>query len=177
MEDSTTVIMLVLLLMLGGIIVGFQPTTKRRISVSSNDKKPVKLMALRKARDFRVFVYGTLKKGYNNHDMLGDYTPCGVAKVHDLALFIYTSGIPFAVPSEGDNIYGEIYIITQKDFDRINRMEYAAGYRRVQPRVNGTKTHMWIMYPAPSKGIKRTHIPQGLFTTSTAAEARSNDTN
>ena len=68
----------------------------------------------------KVFVYGTLKKGYDNHALLQGSKFIGVAVVANHIL--YGSTIPFAVENKSSHITGEVYEIddvTEKNLDKL----------------------------------------------------------
>jgi gamma-glutamylcyclotransferase (GGCT)/AIG2-like uncharacterized protein YtfP len=71
----------------------------------------------------KVFVYGTLKKGYGNHRLLVDSTFIGNA-VTKQRYHLTASGIPFVnktIPTS--NIVGEVYEVTDKQLDRLDSLE------------------------------------------------------
>jgi len=70
----------------------------------------------------KVFVYGTLKKGFGNHFLLKDSQFIKVDKVSGL---MYNIGpFPGAVPAKGDNpLHGEIYEIDETTLQRLDRLE------------------------------------------------------
>ncbi len=74
----------------------------------------------------RVFVYGTLKKGYGNHALLKDAQFIGEAVVKDHVL--YGSTIPFAVENEGTHITGEVYEIDDVTEINLDRLEGYPGW-------------------------------------------------
>lgn len=78
----------------------------------------------------RVFVYGTLKRGYGNHKLLAHCKKYqeedGVIEGFDL----YASGIPFAKHGEG-NLHVEIYLV---DFNVMRRLDELEGHPSMYKR-------------------------------------------
>ena len=62
----------------------------------------------------RVFVYGTLKRGYGNNRLLDNSTfvENAVLKDHSAIYSFGTGGFPVAFPAEGKNLTGEIWDIS-----------------------------------------------------------------
>lgn len=73
----------------------------------------------------KVAVYGSLKKGKYNHDLLGEAKYLGNIKVRG-ALYLVST---YPVLLSGDNEYdAEVYDVPEKDFAAVNYMEVRAGY-------------------------------------------------
>jgi len=109
------------------------------------------------------FIYGTLKKGFPNHERLGlDKTakflgPAELAgaKMYDLGLFpaIVMTGEP------KDVVQGELYNIEDEEcINRIRRMERAAGYDEVEVDIGGTKAKAFVFDHVPQKA---SHVEDG----------------
>jgi gamma-glutamylcyclotransferase (GGCT)/AIG2-like uncharacterized protein YtfP len=76
-----------------------------------------------------IFVYGTLKKGEFNHFMLKkDSKFVGNCEIDGYTLYDTGRGYPAAVKSENDKIEGELYEVSEENFERITRMELGANY-------------------------------------------------
>ena len=73
----------------------------------------------------RIFVYGTLKRGYALHDAyLRDCPLVGIATVTGFALT--GIGIPYLRPAEGCTVAGEVYEVNDPDLIRaLDRVEGA----------------------------------------------------
>ena len=73
-----------------------------------------------------VFVYGTLKKGYGNHSLIGDGEFWGEAITEDSS-FALTSVSPyggFPLVREGDKkVKGEVYLVSNKVLKRLDQLE------------------------------------------------------
>lgn len=71
----------------------------------------------------KVFVYGTLKKGYSNHRLLQTSEYIGNGKIEGYE--IYDLGFyPGIVPGDRkDEVYGEVYEITEETLVHLDRLE------------------------------------------------------
>lgn len=90
----------------------------------------------------KVFVYGTLKRGHENHALLQDSKFIGKSFVQNHTL--YGSVIPFAVENEGTYISGEVYEIddlTERNLDELEGYPDWYGKKMVE-----TKYGRAIMY-------------------------------
>lgn len=78
----------------------------------------------------KVFVYGTLKKGFGNHRRLEHVSKekNGVLQNH----MLYDSGFPVCTPHEGSSVTGEVYDIgdCQATLRSLDQLE---GYRENDP--------------------------------------------
>lgn len=97
----------------------------------------------------RLFVYGSLKKGFFNHDrfgfgdaatFLGEGTASGVSLVR-LGDLPY----PHAFVNEGGEVKGELYELEDTRIaDALDAMERGAGYESRQVQVNGADATMYV---------------------------------
>lgn len=106
-----------------------------------------------------IFVYGTLKRGFYNHDymMKGKSKFIGTARTANLAMVSAAGGsYPIAYPEKGSSIVGEVFTVDDKVFNRLEGMELGAGYKRVTKNiwVDGKKMEaiMWIHENRPKYG-------------------------
>ena len=98
---------------------------------------------MRKTMTHRVFVFGTLKRGFPNHDDfgLGPYFVADATTVDRYPLYVTSRWYSPAVvdePGSGNPISGELYDVDDEMLARIDRLEYVGkpnGYRRVCVRV------------------------------------------
>lgn len=96
----------------------------------------------------KLFVYGTLKKGFGNHHYLADARfLCTARTVEKYAM--YVNGIPFVVRTpKVSQIIGELYEIDDETMDRIDRLEgHPKFYCREKTTIeteDGQKTEAWI---------------------------------
>ena len=89
----------------------------------------------------RVFVYGTLKRGFHNHDLVmrrpgsdGQYTYIGPAQTAlPYPLFIDIYGVPYlADVRAGGSIAGELYDVTEEGLAALDELEgVPTRYQRV----------------------------------------------
>ncbi len=81
-------------------------------------------------RKTRVFVYGTLKRGFGNHRFIAQARFLGRAITSkDYAL--YVSGIPYVVRDEPVScIHGEVYAVDQSTLNTLDRLEGHPGWYR-----------------------------------------------
>ena len=71
----------------------------------------------------KLFVYGTLKRGFGNSILLRNSEFVGCATTKDF-FDVYDCGFPCAYPNQdGKRIYGEIYELTEQDFVFTDRLE------------------------------------------------------
>lgn len=99
----------------------------------------------------RLLVYGTLKRGFNNHRVLGDSHFIGVGVVPGGSLYGYAVdpmfGIPFAKMDGGAGVHGEIYEVEQEStLRRLDRLEgHPHGYRRTRVKLeDGSAVDMYV---------------------------------
>jgi gamma-glutamylcyclotransferase (GGCT)/AIG2-like uncharacterized protein YtfP len=99
-----------------------------------------------------VFIYGTLKRGFLNHRRMdralyrGDATANGL-RLYDLGPF------PMAVPEAGFRVDGEVYALTGRHLQALDRFEGAPRlYQRVPWTLNDGRV-AWI-YVGRSRQIR-----------------------
>ena len=81
--------------------------------------------------NYKIFVYGTLRRGFHNHDMMRHATHIGDGFTADnMRLMVHRShGIPFTWKDEaGKPLRGELYEISENHLLPIHTMEVFAGY-------------------------------------------------
>lgn len=85
------------------------------------------------ANQVLIFVYGSLRTGEYNNDLLIRSTKLCDASIRGFDL--YSLGVyPAIIPSSDLNhlVYGEVFRADPGEFLRIDRMELGAGYKAVQ---------------------------------------------
>lgn len=120
-------------------------------------------MEAKKKRTYKLFVYGTLKKGFHNHDyylgegksrFLGD-------AVTDSSFTLYIEALPFLVREASDGpVEGELYEIDEDTLYEIDGLE---GHPRVYKREfvtvydkDGNEVECFAyLYPNVFKGRRR----------------------
>jgi gamma-glutamylcyclotransferase (GGCT)/AIG2-like uncharacterized protein YtfP len=96
-----------------------------------------------------IAVYGTLKKGYGNHNYyLGDAKMVGKGKTKDRYPLV-VDGLPYLVDDKGKghNVEVEVYKVNDKTLASIDRLEgHPTWYKRkqVHVNVNGKTMLCWI---------------------------------
>lgn len=76
-------------------------------------------------KNMKIAVYGSLKKGKYNHDLLGDAKFLGDIKVKGTLYLVST----YPVLLQGENEYdAEVYDVPEHNFNTVSRMEVMAGY-------------------------------------------------
>ena len=100
-----------------------------------------------------LFVYGTLKRGYHNHQVyMHGARFLGTARLYGYTLLI--DGIPFAIPARPECfVEGELYDIPRQRLRAIDALEgHPRYYRRVLETVSfggqAVKAYVYI-YPHP----------------------------
>lgn len=102
----------------------------------------------------RLFVYGTLKRGFGNHDLLSESRFLGKAVTKD-KYALYESGIPFVFKYQPvSRIKGEVYEVSNDTLTNIDALEgHPYWYRREKVPVileDGREMEAWIyFYPVP----------------------------
>jgi len=69
-----------------------------------------------------VAVYGTLKRGYSAHKLMGNSEFIGETKLVDYALYS-DSGLPVIVPTTGSMVECEVYNVSEATFEGLSRYE------------------------------------------------------
>jgi gamma-glutamylaminecyclotransferase len=104
----------------------------------------------------RIFVYGTLKGGFPNHDRymqsaekLGNYR---TAENYPLVL-IGKRYVPCMInaPGEGEQIEGELYEVDEdclKRLDALERIKKPDGYRRLRINLRSVEKHNAVIVEA-----------------------------
>jgi len=108
----------------------------------------------------KVFVYGTLKKGYRNHPLLHGYGERSELLAEDSCegvLYNTPYGFPAAVKGMGV-IVGEVYEVTPETLKRLDRLEgHPQMYTRTEVKLDsGTKAfvYFWNGDPENYNGVK-----------------------
>jgi gamma-glutamylaminecyclotransferase len=70
----------------------------------------------------KVFVYGTLKKGYGNHRLLKDSTFLGNALTFE-KFTLYDGGFPYLGRYGASQIIGEVYEVDDDTLSDLDRLE------------------------------------------------------
>lgn len=119
-----------------------------------NDKKKKYTPLASVALCNKVFVYGTLKRGFINHGRLSKASKLGNAKtVHKWAMIGKGKPFPYAIrPSElGYHIKGEVYdldsVATMGSLDKLEGYPWHYDKKVIEVELeDGTKTKAWIYF-------------------------------
>ncbi len=96
----------------------------------------------------KVFVYGTLKKGWGNHRLLEGSTFLGVYETPK-EFSLYDGGFPYAFHGGGENIRGELYEVDDDTLKNLDRLEgYPSHYNRIKIEAHDTADSMGENYEA-----------------------------
>lgn len=105
------------------------------------------------------FVYGTLKKGYGNHRVLGNSTFIGEA-ISVIKYELYNGGFPLAYRSvKGLKVKGELYcVLNEKVVQDLDRLEgnghfYTRALRDFEHLPSKKLTTAWI-YEIPNQNYR-----------------------
>lgn len=78
----------------------------------------------------RVFVYGTLKKGFGNHGFLKNSKYLGTDMVDDHTL-VRGIGFPYMVEMKGGDVAGEVYEVNKATMEKLDMLEgYPSHYQK-----------------------------------------------
>lgn len=104
---------------------------------------------------FNLFVYGTLKKGFDNHAYVSHSKFISIAKTAKKYPMITTHpAFPYLIHQAGKGYYihGEVYAVDYKTLIEVDKLEgYPTHYKRVEIEVildNGQKIKSWCYFLA-----------------------------
>ena len=113
-----------------------------------------------------VFVYGSLKKGFNNHPLLERSECVGRGLVHDAQLYSLGS-FPALVIGEG-SVEGEVYEADEETMKRLDMLEgHPHFYQRQTFLIDMHGMHGQLpchVYVFQGDVSRREHIPMGEWT-------------
>ncbi|MBI5521587.1 MAG: gamma-glutamylcyclotransferase [Desulfarculus sp.] len=103
-----------------------------------------------------VFVYGTLRRGYVNHSLLGGASALGPARTRE-AYALYLDDFPYLVESEPVcAISGELYAVSASGLGLLDQLEEHPSWyeRRLRPVVDqeGQTRQAWIYFFPQARG-------------------------
>lgn len=96
----------------------------------------------------KVFVYGTLKKGYHNHFMLKDSKFMGTGVIDDHTL-IDSPYYPYAIERKGSEVFGQVYKVTKETMKRLDMLEGYPEYynkKKVKATIGKRKHNTYVYY-------------------------------
>lgn len=104
-----------------------------------------------------LFVYGTLRRGYGNHGLMGD-APC-LGRARTKGLFaLFSHGIPYlSRQPRTTRVTGEVYVVDDLRLARIDRLEaHPHWYVREEIEVvleNGRGMTAWCYFNDKPRGM------------------------
>ena len=104
------------------------------------------------ARRHRVFVYGTLRRGERNHDLLATQCRLGACRSAPGFTLFDTGPYPAATRGGTTALVGEVYAVTPACFDALDRLEdYPRSYtrERIDTPYGSAWLYLWIRGLAP----------------------------
>lgn len=151
-------------------VAGVSVDTLRKILHRLHDKGIISITQrgyFKKIEPFRelLFVYGSLKKGFDNHNLLKKYAKrLGVARtIKKFGMFEDSFGnYPYLVPIPHTQVYGELYEIQRKDLmDKIDTFEGSPEY--YERKKIEVKSHHGIkrafVYIQPNTSVPKDQKP------------------
>jgi len=112
-----------------------------------------------------IAVYGTLRKGMTNHNLLKNAYHLSNGMIQDHKLFLKNRA-PCVTPEPNMAVICEVYDIIPSEYEQIKQMELKAGYKENEVNVLTTnfKTIRAKCF-TQNTGKSYTPIPQGCYTT------------
>lgn len=112
----------------------------------------------------KVFVYGTLKRGFFNHRRMevnkGKFLGEAVVPGYTMySLLFYPIIVP--TPQSKNTVTGEIYDVDIKAYASIKKMELSSGYREVNLTINGQAYKAFVQDKPP---FNAKEIKDGIWT-------------
>jgi len=102
-----------------------------------------------------VFVYGTLRRGFWNHDLLAKSIFLGCGKTKHLYA-MYVDGIPYVVKEEVSQIVGEVYAVGKETLEELDCLEnHPSWYERQEVEIalgDGQQMIAWLYFSTQAKG-------------------------
>ncbi len=100
----------------------------------------------------KVFVYGTLMKGFGNHVLLNDARYLGTAQLDGYGLYCVTTHYPGIVPQHGDSVKGEVYEVDNAMIKQLDTLEGEGSlYSRIETgctmdtgRAENVYVYVWL---------------------------------
>lgn len=101
----------------------------------------------------KMFVYGSLKKGFHNNPVLGDSEFIGVDIVEGYSM-ADLGAYPMAYSDPDGEIIGELYYITPETLEELDRLESEGSYY-VRELADGLVYENFFIYVASPHYDKR----------------------
>ena len=100
----------------------------------------------------KVFVYGSLKKGFHNHRVLGDseFVCTDILSGYSL---VDLGSFPMALPNPDGCILGEVYYVTPETLEALDRLESEGSFYKREV-VDGNIEQCMFVYIGMRNEIK-----------------------
>lgn len=108
----------------------------------------------------RVFVYGTLRKGFGNHRLLEDSTFVDNAVIR--GEMRHLGGFPGVHLHGNDQVHGEIYEVTEDVMFRLDRLEGHPNFYERQI-VDSSKGPVWVYLFPENHMLDNSVIKDGVW--------------
>jgi gamma-glutamylaminecyclotransferase len=115
----------------------------------------------------RVFVYGTLKRGYNNHYLLGRSRYMGKSATRSNYLMV-SGGFPVILPlNPGQSVAGELYHVDDATLARLDQLEgvpYMYTREVIDALERGKPVKAYVYVGNPTTWMVREGLDRGAYT-------------
>ena len=108
-------------------------------------------------KTYKIFVYGTLKNGEGNNDILNGSKYLGKDVLEGYSLYDMPYGFPFAIKDDKGVIEGDVFEVDYNTLQRVNMLEgyYDDGYRNHYEREsvvsqNGHECYIYTYTTMPN---------------------------
>ncbi len=91
----------------------------------------------------KIFTYGSLKRGFFNNGWLGKDSVFH-REFMITGYDMYNMCVYPAIKEGTGTIKGEIFIITDENFENIKRMEEQANYKTVEQEIGEELCYLWV---------------------------------
>jgi gamma-glutamylaminecyclotransferase len=93
----------------------------------------------------KIFVYGTLKRGFHNNSILGPSEFLGVRLTQRRFTMYDGRQFPYVIPEGNHTIVGELYEVDDKILERLDWLEgvKANHYKRMETPVHTDHDQVW----------------------------------
>jgi len=93
----------------------------------------------------KIFVYGTLKRGYGNNRLLQNAKFVGEKTLEGYKL--YNAGFPVARQSYGDRVQGEVFEIADSDTMTLQLIDFLESNGRMYDRTEHEDVSLYVGHP------------------------------
>ena len=104
-------------------------------------------------KEHLVFVYGTLRQGHRNHQLMGGAHCYGVGSTCDMFAMYIVSGYPYVTgAAERYPIVGELYAVDGEMLEKLDKMEGHPHFyvrKEVDVEVGGEEYRAWMYVRDP----------------------------